>query len=196
RRDGPRAPPLRRHLARRHLGASPLRPALCLPVARRSLAPPRRALCAERRRARRGAGAHLLPDQAAAAAAPDPDRRGGRLRRQRRTVPADDLRRHRADRDADERRGDAVERRRPAHPRHLRHPAGGAAAPLLQPRPPRPGPPLPPPAGDGVTRGLTLAGVALAIGGRALVTGLDLEAAPGEVVTVMGGSGAGKSTLL
>jgi putative thiamine transport system ATP-binding protein len=47
-----------------------------------------------------------------------------------------------------------------------------------------------------VTRGLTLAGVALAIGGRALVSGLDLDAAPGEVVTVMGGSGAGKSTLL
>ncbi len=36
----------------------------------------------------------------------------------------------------------------------------------------------------------------LAVGGRALVSDLDLAVAPGAVVTVMGPSGSGKSTLL
>ena len=36
----------------------------------------------------------------------------------------------------------------------------------------------------------------LAVGGRALISDLDLAVAPGAVVTVMGPSGSGKSTLL
>jgi putative thiamine transport system ATP-binding protein len=38
--------------------------------------------------------------------------------------------------------------------------------------------------------------VQLEVGGRALVAGLDLEVADGEIVTLMGPSGCGKSTLL
>ncbi|HET6521847.1 MAG TPA: ATP-binding cassette domain-containing protein [Geminicoccaceae bacterium] len=45
-------------------------------------------------------------------------------------------------------------------------------------------------------RGLRLRGVGLAVGGRVLLEGFDLDVAPGEVTTVMGPSGCGKSSLL
>ncbi len=44
--------------------------------------------------------------------------------------------------------------------------------------------------------GLTLAAVALRLGGRRLIGPLDLRVLPGEVVTLMGASGSGKSSLL
>lgn len=44
-------------------------------------------------------------------------------------------------------------------------------------------------------KGLTLAGLAISLGGRRLLA-LDLRIGPGEVLTVMGPSGSGKSTLL
>lgn len=44
--------------------------------------------------------------------------------------------------------------------------------------------------------GLTLAAVALRLGGRRLIGPLDLRVLPGEVVTFMGASGSGKSSLL
>ncbi len=43
---------------------------------------------------------------------------------------------------------------------------------------------------------LALRGVTLALGSRRLIGPLDLEVAPGEVVTLMGPSGCGKSSLL
>jgi putative thiamine transport system ATP-binding protein len=44
-------------------------------------------------------------------------------------------------------------------------------------------------------KGLTLAGLAISLGGRRLLA-LDLRIGPGEVLTMMGPSGSGKSTLL
>ncbi len=41
-----------------------------------------------------------------------------------------------------------------------------------------------------------LAGVRKAFGERQVLTGLDLEVAPGKITVVLGGSGSGKSTLL
>ena len=43
---------------------------------------------------------------------------------------------------------------------------------------------------------LHLQGVTVSLGGRALIAGLELAVAAGEIVTVMGPSGCGKSTLL
>ncbi len=43
---------------------------------------------------------------------------------------------------------------------------------------------------------LELAGVAISLGGKALVSRLDIVVPPGVVATVMGPSGSGKSTLL
>ncbi len=43
---------------------------------------------------------------------------------------------------------------------------------------------------------LVLAGVTVVLGEAALIDGLELVVAPGEIVTVMGPSGSGKSTLL
>lgn len=43
---------------------------------------------------------------------------------------------------------------------------------------------------------LRLEGLAWGFGGRALVSGCDLEVGPGESLVVVGGNGAGKSTLL
>ena len=43
---------------------------------------------------------------------------------------------------------------------------------------------------------LRLSAVEIKLGSTVLVPRLDLEVAPGEIVTVMGASGAGKSTLL
>jgi putative thiamine transport system ATP-binding protein len=45
-------------------------------------------------------------------------------------------------------------------------------------------------------RGLRLIQVSLRVGGNDLLTGLDLDVAPGAVTTVMGPSGCGKSSLL
>lgn len=43
---------------------------------------------------------------------------------------------------------------------------------------------------------LNLEGVHISVGGRALISSLDLRIAAGETVTIMGPSGSGKSTLL
>lgn len=48
----------------------------------------------------------------------------------------------------------------------------------------------------GASTGLSLRGVTLGIGGRPLMTPLDLEVAGGEIVTLMGPSGSGKSSIL
>jgi putative thiamine transport system ATP-binding protein len=47
-----------------------------------------------------------------------------------------------------------------------------------------------------MTEPLTLDAVTISIGDRILIPGLDLQVAPGEIVTVMGPSGCGKSALL
>ena len=43
---------------------------------------------------------------------------------------------------------------------------------------------------------LTLEGVSLSLGGRALIGPINLTVAPGDVITLMGPSGCGKSSLL
>ena len=47
-----------------------------------------------------------------------------------------------------------------------------------------------------MSEGLCLEGLAISIGGKVLLSALDLSIPPGKAVTVMGPSGAGKSTLL
>ncbi len=85
----------RRRLARPDLDPPAVRAALRVPGARRSLPQPRSALCAQRAGARQAALAGLDADQAGDAAAPGPGRARGRLRGQRRPVPADPVRRRR-----------------------------------------------------------------------------------------------------
>ena len=41
---------------------------------------------------------------------------------------------------------------------------------------------------------LALAQVSIALGGRQLINGIDLDLAPGEVVGLLGPNGAGKTT--
>ena len=43
---------------------------------------------------------------------------------------------------------------------------------------------------------LTAAGVAAGYDGRAIVSGIDIEATPGKVISIVGPNGSGKSTLL
>src|SRR5262245_50194699 len=62
--------------------------------------------------------------------------------------------------------------------------------------------------GAGVARGAAVSGAAVSgaavsirqltrvLGGRPVLSGVDLEAAPGSLVTVVGRSGCGKTTLL
>src|SRR5437870_5380764 len=47
-----------------------------------------------------------------------------------------------------------------------------------------------------MSNGLVLTDVAIRLGSRTLIDGLDLAIPPGQVATVMGPSGSGKSTLL
>jgi len=47
-----------------------------------------------------------------------------------------------------------------------------------------------------MSRGVVGRGLAFAVDGRTLVTGVDLEAVPGEILAILGPNGAGKTTLL
>lgn len=47
-----------------------------------------------------------------------------------------------------------------------------------------------------MTGGLQIQGLAVQIGGRAVLQGIDLSVSPGELVVIEGASGAGKTTLL
>ena len=75
-----------------------------------------------------------------------------------------------------------------------------AAVARLRPRPRGAGLALPPPPGDArgrvTCRAWRSLELTLSVGGRTLVSDLDLRVGPGEVTTLMGPSGCGKSSLL
>ena len=111
-----------------------LRAAVPLPVAGGSVACVRSALCAHRGEPRRVAGAGAVRDQAADPAAPGAHRLRGGVRRQRRPVSRDAVRRQRPHRHADHRCGHARRRGRPARDRRLRAGAGAVSAARLRRR--------------------------------------------------------------
>ena len=71
-------------------------------------------------------------------------------------------------------------------------------APMALAAPPRPDAPTPASATPAAARGVAVAarGVAKAFGQRGVLRALDLAAAPGEFVAIVGRSGCGKSTVL